>query len=146
MDLSLCTYFWVADLWDDPPLFYLVRDILVTYALCGFVLYWFRNLSALSLFFIWDISLLIMLSAGVAPVDVQQGILTDFVPIRAEIHREIATYRGTWADVQNARLIEALDIQFAGIPFLLFWRPYYSSHLRSLNACGVGPQCKVFIS
>ena len=72
-------------------------DILVTYALCGFVVYWFRNLSAPALFSIGGISLLIALlitmSAGDAPVD-----------------------------VQNARLIEALDIQFAGIPFFLFWR------------------------
>ena len=101
-------------------------DILVTYALCGFVVYWFRNLFTLSLFFIGGIflliALLIMMSSGVAPVDVQQGILTDFVPTRAEIDREIAAYRGTWSDVQDARLIEALDIQFAGIPFFLFWR------------------------
>ena len=68
------------------------------------------------------IALLIMMSAGVAPVDVQQAILNDFVPTIAEIHGEIAAYRGTWSDVQNARLIEALDIQFAGIPFFLFWR------------------------
>ena len=68
------------------------------------------------------IALLIMMSAGVAPADVQQGILRDFVPTSAEIDREIAAYRGTWSDVQNARLIEALDIQFAGIPFFLFWR------------------------
>ena len=66
--------------------------------------------------------LIIMMSAGVAPADVQQGILRDFVPTSAEIDREIAAYRGTWSDVQNARLIEALDIQFAGIPFFLFWR------------------------
>ena len=101
-------------------------DILVTYALCGFVVYWFRNLSAPALFLIGGISLLIalliMMSAGVAPVDVQQAILNDFVPTIAEIHGEIAAYRGTWSDVQNARLIEALDIQFAGIPFFLFWR------------------------
>ena len=100
-------------------------DILVTYALCGFVVYWFRNLSAPTFFFIGGISLLIalliMMSAGVAPADVQQGILRDFVPNTAEIDREIAAYRGTWSDVQNARLIEALDIQFAGIPFFLFW-------------------------
>ena len=101
-------------------------DILVTYALCGFVVYWFRNFSAPLLFFIGGISLLIalliMMSAGVAPADVQQGILRDFVPNTAEIDREIAAYRGTWSDVQNARLIEVLDIQFAGIPFFLFWR------------------------
>ena len=101
-------------------------DILVTYALCGFVFYWFHNLSAPALFLIGCISLLvallIMMSAGVAPVDVQQGILEDFVPNPADIDREIAAYRGTWSDVQNARLIEALDIQFAGIPFFLYWR------------------------
>ena len=63
-----------------------------------------------------------MMSAGVAPADVQQGILRDFVPNTEEIDREIAAYRGTWSDVQNARLIEVLDNQFAGIPFFLFWR------------------------
>ena len=92
----------------------------MTYALYGFVVCWFRNLSVPALFFIGGISLLIMMSAGVAPVDVQQAILNDFVPTSAEIHGEIAAYRGTWSDVQNARLIEALDIQFAGILFFLF--------------------------
>ena len=90
------------------------------------MVYWFRNLSAPELFLIGCISLLvallIMMSAGVAPLDVQQGILEDFVLNPADIDREIAAYRGTWFDVQNARLIEALDIQFAGIPFFLFWR------------------------
>ncbi|MGB1332166.1 MAG: hypothetical protein ACPHAO_02565 [Paracoccaceae bacterium] len=41
------------------------------------------------------IALLIMMSAGVAPVDVQQCILKDFVPNSVEIDREIAAYRGT---------------------------------------------------
>ena len=90
------------------------------------MVYWFRNLSATALFLIGCISLLvallIMMSAGVAPLDVQQGILEDFVLNPADIDREIAAYRGTFFDVQNARLIEALDIQFAGIPFFLFWR------------------------
>ena len=126
MDLSRCTHVLVADLWDDPRLFFWYGDILVTYALCGFVVYWFRNLSAPALFLIGCISLLvallIMMSAGVAPLDVQQGVLGDFVRNPADIDREIAAYRGTWFDVQNARLIEALDIQFAGIPFFLFWR------------------------
>ena len=126
MDLSLCRHVLVADLWDDPCLFFWYGDILVTYALCGFVVYWFRNLSAPALFLIGCISLLvallIMMSAGVVPLDVQQGILEDFVLNPADIDREIAAYRGTWFDVQNARLIEALDIQFAGIPFFLFWR------------------------
>ena len=101
-------------------------DILVTYALCGFVVYWFRNLSVPILLGVGGISLsialLIMVSAGVAPADVQVGILRDFVPNNAEIASEIAAYKGTWADVQHVRLIEALDMQFSAIPLLLFWR------------------------
>ena len=120
-----CT-FWLLIFEMIHAYFIWYGDILVTYALCGFVFYWFHNLSAPALFLIGCISLLvallIMMSAGVTPVDVQQGILEDFVPNPADIDREIAAYRGTWSDVQNARLIEALDIQFAGIPFFLFWR------------------------
>lgn len=99
-------------------------DILVTYALCGFVVYWFRNLSVPILLGVGGISLsiaqLIMVSAGVAPADVQVGILRDFVPNNAEIASEIAAYKGTWADVQHVRLIEALDMQFSAIPLFLF--------------------------
>ena len=126
MNLSLCTHVLVADLWDDPRLFYLVWGHighLCAVRICGLLVSQF--LGSLTLF-IGGISLLIalliMMSAGVAPGDVQQGILRDFVPNTAEIDREIAAYRGTWSDVQNARLIEVLDNQFAGIPFFLFWR------------------------
>lgn len=101
-------------------------DILVTYALCGFVVYWFRNLSVPILLCMGGISLsialLIMVSAGIAPADVQLGILRDFVPNNAEIASEVAAYRGAWADVQHVRLIEALDMQFSAIPLFLFWR------------------------
>ena len=86
-------------------------DILVTYALCGFVVYWFRNLSVPILLRMGGISLsialLILVSAGIAPADVQLGILRDFVPNNAEIASEVAAYRGAWADVQHVRLIEA---------------------------------------
>ena len=99
MVLPLCTHVLVADLWDDPRLFFWYGDILVTYSLCGFVVYWFSNLSARALFLIGCISLLvallIMMSAGVAPLDVQQGILENFVLNPADIDREIAAYRGT---------------------------------------------------
>ena len=69
-----------------------------------------------------SIALLIMVSAGIAPADVQLGILRDFVPNNAEIASEVAAYRGAWADVQHVRLIEALDMQFSAIPLFLFWR------------------------
>ena len=101
-------------------------DILVTYALCGFVVYWFRNFSVISLLVIGGISLsialLIMVSAGFASVDVQQGIVHEFVPSNVEIAGEIAAYQGAWGDVQHTRMIEALGIQIAIIPFFLFWR------------------------
>ena len=89
-----------------------------------FLGYWFRNLSVPILLGVGGISLsialLIMVSAGSAPVDVQVGILRDFVPNNAEIASEIAAYKGTWADVQHVRLIEALDMQFSAIPLFLF--------------------------
>ena len=124
MDLSLCTHVLVADLWDDPRLFYLVRGhighlcavricgLLVSQSLCPRTLF----IGGISLL----IALLIMMSRVSRPPMFNRHF-RDFVPT-AEIDREIAAYRGTWSDVQNARLIEALDIQFAGIPFFLFWR------------------------
>ena len=90
----------VADLWDDPCLFYLLRGnighlcavricgLLVSQSLCHRTLFVTGGISLL-------IALLIMMSAGVAPVDVQQCILKDFVPNSVEIDREIAAYRGT---------------------------------------------------
>lgn len=126
MDLSLCTYILVADLWDDPRLFYLVRGHighLCAVRICGLLVS--QSFCPHTLFHWGDFPVDRAVDCdvgGVAPADVQQGILADLVPTIAEIDREIAAYRGTWSDVQNARLIEALDIQFAGIPFFLFWR------------------------
>ena len=101
-------------------------EILVTYALCGFVVYWFRDLSVPLLWGLGGISLsialLIMVSAGIAPADVQLGISRDFVPNNAEIANEIARYQGAWANIQHVRLIEALDMQFSAIPLFLFWQ------------------------
>ena len=84
MDLSLCTHVLVADLWDDPRLFYLVRGhighlcavricgLLVSQSLCPRTLF-HRMHFPVDCAVDYDVS-------GCRARDVQQGILEDFVP------------------------------------------------------------------
>ena len=101
-------------------------DILVTYALAAFMLYWLRNLRAFWLFVIGavllSLPLLLMMSVSLAPVELQQDFLADFIYSPEDIAAELAAYRGTWGEVLAARIPVTVDMHLFAVPFFLLWR------------------------
>ena len=101
-------------------------DILVTYALAAFFLYWLRNLRAAWLFLLGamtlSVPLLINLSLTFAPPEVAQEIAADFAYTSEEILAEVEAYRGSWLEALDQRIYSALGMHLAAIPGFLIWR------------------------
>ncbi len=101
-------------------------DILVTYAVAAFLLYWLRNLRAFWLVLIGaivlSIPLLISLSVTFAPPEVLAEIAADFEYTPDEIAAELAAYRGSWTDALSARIPATIDMQTFALPGFLIWR------------------------
>lgn len=105
-------------------------DILVSYAVAGFVFFWFRNWSAKVFFLIGGILLALFLVPFFASALACSFI--DFSPyedelkkfadmMRAEGEREIASFSGSWWEQMKARAFYAFVFQVLGIPLYLFW-------------------------
>lgn len=101
-------------------------DILVTYAIAAFVLYWLRNLRAVWLFVLGAatlcVPLLINLSLAFAPAEVVQEIASEFAYSTEEIMAEVEAYRGTWSENLTQRTASALGMHVAALPGFLIWR------------------------
>ena len=101
-------------------------DILVTYAIAAFILYWLRNLRVGWLFALGAVTLcvpiLINLSLTFAPAEVVQEIATDFTYSAEEIMAEVEAYRGPWSENLAQRTVSALGMHFAALPGFLIWR------------------------
>lgn len=101
-------------------------DILVTYALAAFVLYWLRSLRALWLMVIGalllSVPLVLNLSLAYAPADIVQEIATGFAYAPEQMRAEIAAYRGSWAEQLAQRVPATAAMQTEAIPAFLIWR------------------------
>ena len=101
-------------------------DILVTYALAAFFLYWVRNLAPVWMFalgtLVLSVPLLINLSLTFAPAEVGQEIAAEFATTPEAIAAELAAYRGTWAEAFAARMPTAIEMHLTAIPAFLIWR------------------------
>lgn len=105
-------------------------DILVTYALCAFVVYWVRRFSVRWLLILGLLvlcippllSILSGLSLQQAPEAIRAEVAAGFVPTEAEAAAEIAAYRGTWMSAFAHRLHTAKAFWSEALPFFLFWR------------------------
>lgn len=101
-------------------------DILVSYAIAAFFLYWVRNFSPFWLFalgiLLLSVPLLVNLSLSLAPADVVQDIASEFATTPEAIAAELAAYRGSWAMALEARIPAALEMHFTAIPAFLIWR------------------------
>lgn len=105
-------------------------DILVTYSLAGFVLFWCRNWSAKA----FGIVAGALMSAFVAPL-VIAAVICHFIDfstlaeqlagtldaVRAEGERETAALTGSLGGQMLTRALYAFITQLLGIPFYLFW-------------------------
>ena len=105
-------------------------DILVPYALCGFVLYSLRNVSPKKLivggFAMAAVPLCIFLLTGFSipamPPEAQAQMAAEWAPPPAAIEDEIATYRGGWLTQLPHRSVTALGTETVVFLALFFWR------------------------
>ncbi len=105
-------------------------DILVTYAVAGFVLFWCRNWSAKIFAILGGVLFGTMVIPMILGAVVSHFI--DFEPfaenfegiadaMRKEDANEAEAMAGSWSDQMRMRAIYAFFIQVLGIPFYLFW-------------------------
>jgi len=105
-------------------------DILVTYALCGFIVYAFRNLKPNTLvivgLIVFSISSLLYLFFGWSmqfwPPEAFDGTMQSWLPNQEIIDKEIAALQGTWLQQMAHRVPSSL--KFQTFIFLIFtgWR------------------------
>ncbi len=105
-------------------------DILVTYALCGFLLYPLRNLEARRLLWIGGCAVavvipfwtLLAVSIPYWPEADRMALVADWAPSREAIDAEIAAFRGGWTEQVLARAPIALELQTTALAGMLLWR------------------------
>ncbi len=105
-------------------------DILVTYALCALLVFWFRNFSVCWLLVLGGLVLcvapLLGLLAGAdiasAPAPIRDEIVRGFAPSKAHVVYEIAAYRSNWVDALRVRLMTLQGMYTEALPFYLVWR------------------------
>ena len=106
-------------------------DILVSYAVCGCLLYRARRwkprtliAAGLGVFSVASVLFLLLgaaLSAPSLPEDAAREIERDWAPGAAALDAEIAAYRGGWTEQQPLRAEQALGVHLFLLPFLLVW-------------------------
>lgn len=109
-------------------------DILVTYALCALIVFWFRRMPPRRLLIIGIIAFLIspllmygsVASIQFAPPEVGQeieaGLRAEFSPSVEEIKAEVAAYRSGWLAQMTKRVPSSLGMQTQAFFFYGLWR------------------------
>ncbi|MCY3745851.1 MAG: DUF418 domain-containing protein [Acidobacteria bacterium] len=106
-------------------------DILVTYAICGFLVYLLRRRRPRTLLVAGLASLtatsLLLVAAGSAltlpeiPDEAISEVERGWKPDASELEAEVAAYRGGWSEQQPVRAAEALGIHLGLLPFFAIW-------------------------
>ena len=105
-------------------------DILVTYALCGFLLYPLRNLGARKLLWIGGCMVgFVVLLWGAAQISIpywpeadRVAAAAEWAPTREDLGAEIAAFRGGFGDQVVVRAPIALALQTTALLGMLLWR------------------------
>lgn len=105
-------------------------DILVSYALCGFILYPLRNLPARSLLLIGSGAVLFVvplwglmgMSMPFWPEAERLALEAEWAPPPEVLEAEIAAFRGSWSDQLPARAPVAFMLQTSAFLGLFIWR------------------------
>ena len=105
-------------------------DILVTYALCGFLLFPLRNLEPRKLLWIggcavaFVVALWTLAAASIPywPEADRVAAAAEWAPARDALNAEIAAFRGGWTEQVVARAPIALALQTTALLGLLLWR------------------------
>ena len=105
-------------------------DILVSYALCGFLLYPFRNLAPRRLLWIGGSAVAVVailfglgaLATPLIPESERAALMAEWAPPQEVIDAEIAAFQGSWAGQLPKRA--SLYALFLGgvFPFFVLWR------------------------
>ena len=104
-----------------------VGDILVTYAICGSLVFFFRKKSIRTLFimavilFLIPISLKFMTYYGM-PADALESTFAFFHPSAEEIASQTNAMRGTYLEQMPLRVEDAIQIQTLVFMIEMFWR------------------------
>lgn len=105
-------------------------DILVTYALCGMVVYPLRRLRPRTLIVLGLalISVHSLINLGLAaswprwPAEARAGFLRDFTPTPEKVAQEVAAMRGSWLEQMPVRARGAVMFQTVMLATWSFWR------------------------
>ncbi len=105
-------------------------DILFTYALCGMLLYLFRNLSARKLIWIGSIFILVplivnslmVLSMPYWPEEALGATMESWNMDPARLQQYLEAYRGNWMEQMKVRIPAALFMQTQWFFMQAFWR------------------------
>ena len=105
-------------------------DILVTYALCAFLVFPFRRKSPPTLFVLGALVLCIapavtFLSGWLlqqAPAEVIDEVVAAFTATPQQVAAEVQAYRGGLWSPMDMRITTAIGLQTEGVPFFLLWR------------------------
>jgi uncharacterized protein len=105
-------------------------DILLLYALCALVVFWFRRLSPPWLIVSGLLSLAVpsaLVWFGGAtleywPPEAYAEMLTDWQPDPMTIQEELTAYRGGWLAQMEARIPHSLEFQTYALSYWGFWR------------------------
>ena len=105
-------------------------DVLVTYAVCGSLVFLLRNRAPATLLVmglvVMSVASLLSVSFGlIAPMLAEAetaDIAAAWAPAAAELEAQLLAYRGAWLAQQGQRVPDALMMHTTVIPALLFWR------------------------
>lgn len=105
-------------------------DVLVTYAVCGCLVFLLRNRPPRTLLAaglaVFSVASVLSLGFGlVAPALSEQEtaeIAAAWAPAAAEIEAQLRAYRGGWLAQQGQRVPDTVMMQTAVLPFLMLWR------------------------
>lgn len=122
--------FWLLVFGLGHGLFLWMGDILVPYALCGCVVYLFRNRAPRKLVTlgacIFSVSTFLYLMSAwglsYAPPEAVADVASSWAPDAASLETELAAYRGSWGVQQAYRTSALLEMYAYALPLSLLWR------------------------
>lgn len=105
-------------------------DVLVTYALCGLGLFFFRHLRPRTLLItgicVFAVTSGLALMSGLSlpywPEEQRAATLAEWQPSQAELAEEIEAYRGDWWEQMEKRVPQAWMLESMALVFFVMWK------------------------